>query len=654
MPVYLPTAAVGNGRVLCTLGHAGELMTLFYPRLDFAQNVEEALPLLYLGDPGHGRLLWTFDGAFGREQSYRADTNVVETKLTLADPSLVLTFTDFCPPDGSALVRLVRVENRGDRPQVGAFGHYFDLRLGEVYGKQAVGHDAVEGHFLQYFRGIALAVGGTPADLWRCGKSLAFDERSAKHDLQDGHLNGQQEDIGRVNFAGLWRWHLRPGAHHDLHLILSAGTSREAALEQLAGLQATGVEVLRQETESHWRGWLQRRRHLVLPPDLDAAYRRSLLAMALLQDSSTGSILAAPEFDPAYERCGGYGYCWPRDASEAAEAMAAAGYPEVLAQLCAWYRHAQLPSGLWGQRHWADGQVAASWALRRGFEQLDQTAAALCSVCSYVLSATNSERAQRLADCWESIQWAASGLEGQVDGSGLHHYACDLWETYCGVFAYTNAAFARALSLAAECAGLAERPQLQQQWADAAARLKAATVKLYTGVYFPRGLRQDGELDDVVDSSTLGLCEPWRLLSPSHPDERAMIVSNLREIERRLLQPLAGGEGLRRFEGDVYLGGVVGCVNTLWLAQVYLRLALTAQAKDRAEAAAFRDRAVGHIRVCLSRATPTGLLPELIGLQPDTPYWAAPHAWASALLIRCALLLDELQDIAPKEGERTP
>ncbi|NPV49525.1 MAG: hypothetical protein HPY69_21480 [Armatimonadetes bacterium] len=653
MPVYLPTAAVGNGRVLCTLGHAGELMTFFYPRLDFAQNVEEGLPLLYVGDPGHGRLLWTFDGAFSRAQAYHRDTNVLETRLTLADPRVELTLTDFCPPESTALVRLVRVENLGERLQVGAFGHYFDLRLGEIYGKQAVGHDALEGYFLQYFRGIAMAVGGTAPDVWRCGKSLAFDERSAKHDLQDGHLNGQPEDIGRVNFAGLWRWQLQPGEHRELHLILSAGVSREAALEQLARLKAMGVDALRQQTKNHWRGWLQRRRHLVLPPDVDGAYRRALLAMALLQDASTGSILAAPEFDPAYERCGGYGYCWPRDASEAAEAMAVAGYPEVLSRLCSWYRQAQLDSGLWGQRHWADGQVAASWALRRGFEQLDQTAAALCSLCGHVLSGPNDERPQRVAEYWEAIQRAASALAAQVDDRGLHHHACDLWETYCGIFVYTNAAFARALSLAAECAGLAERPRLQQQWSETAARLKAGTLELFNGTYFPRGMRQDGEVDDVVDSSTLGLCEPWRLLSPSHPEERAMALSNLREIERRLLQPLGDGHGLRRFEGDVYLGGVVGCVNTLWLAQVYLRLAVAEQAENPAEAASFRGRALDYIRVCLSRATPTGLLPELIGLQPDTPYWAAPHAWASALLVRCALLLDELQGTVPGEGERT-
>jgi glucoamylase len=285
--------------------------------------------------------------------------------------------------------------------------------------------------------------------------------------------------------------------------------------------------------------------------------------------------------------------------------------------------------------------VAASWALRRGFEQLDQTAAALCTLCGYVLQAGSDGQAARLAEAWDSIHQAASGLLAQVDESGLHHAACDLWETYCGVFVYTNAAFSRALSLAAECAGLAERPNLRDSWREAAARLKAATLDLFNGQYFPRGFRQDGELDEVVDSSTLGLCEPWRLLSPSLPDERRMIVFNLRALEQRLLQPLGDGQGLRRFEGDVYLGGVVGCVNTLWLAQVYLRLAVAEQADNPEGATELRDRALQYIHVCLQRATPAGLLPELIGLQPDTPYWAAPHAWASALLVRCALLLEE-------------
>ena len=95
----------------------------------------------------------------------------------------------------------------------------------------------------------------------------------------------------------------------------------------------------------------------------------------------------------------------------------------------------------------------------------------------------------------------------------------------------------------------------------------------------------------------------------------------------------------------MYLGGVVGCVNSLWGAQLYLRLTRAEQGNDPAQAKAWRDRALELIHLSLARATGTGLLPELIGLQRDTPYWAVPHAWASALLVRCVLLLEETRGL---------
>ena len=641
MSVFLPTSAVGNGRTIATLGGAGEIMTFFYPRLDFAQNINECLPLLYLGEPGHGRLLWTFDSGFQRNQYYLPDTNIVVTELQYPDPSVKVTFTDFCPPDGTSLVRLVVVENTGSEHFTGSFGHYFDLHLSEVHGKQAVGYDPAGGYFLQYFRGTAIAVGGTTPHLWRVGKSLGHDERSAKFDLEDGHLNGQSEDIGQVNFASLRHLRLAPGESDHFWVSICAGTSREDAVDELRRLKGIGPEELQHQTETYWKRWLSHRTPVSLSEDLEQAYRRALLSLGMLQDLPTGSIIAAPEFDPGYERCGGYGYCWPRDASEAAEAIAEAGYPEVLERLCQWYRMAQLPNGLWGQRHWADGQVAASWALREGFEQLDQTAAALLSICNFVINSDDAHRPQRLKEYWDCVESAARGLSAQVDDNGLHFRACDLWETYCGVFLYTNAAFAHAFSAAAGCARLAERIVLAEDWQHTSNRLKQACKDLYNGTYFPRGFKESGVLDDAVDTSSFGLVEPWRVLSPHDPEERRMILSNMAEVERRLGEPLDGFIGLRRFEGDVYLGGVVGCVNSLWAAQIYLRLARAEQGDNPTEARAWRNRALELIHLCLKRATPTGLLPELIGLQPDTPYWAVPHGWASALMVRCTLLLDE-------------
>ncbi len=75
MGIYLPTSAVGNGRVLATLGSAGEIMTFFYPRIDFAQNIHECLPALYIGEPGHGLFAWTFEPKFQRNTTCHRPTS---------------------------------------------------------------------------------------------------------------------------------------------------------------------------------------------------------------------------------------------------------------------------------------------------------------------------------------------------------------------------------------------------------------------------------------------------------------------------------------------------------------------------------------------------------------------------------------------------
>lgn len=658
MAVYLPTAAVGNGRVLVTLGGAGEIMSFFYPRIDFAQNVREGLPAVYLGDPGHGHLVWTFDAAFARQQEYLPHANVVETTLDLAYPPLRLVLEDLCPPENTALLRRVTVSNPGPAHFRGAFLHYFDLRLGELSGKQAVRWDAQQGHMLQYFRDIVLCLGGTPPDMWRAGRSLdPAGPQSAKEDMRDGHLNGQPEDIGQVDFAVGYHLDLAPGEERVLELFLGAEENHYRTSTQMQELTRHGYARYREERVEEDRRWLGRgiplspldagadalargtlprtageSEELRVPQQKwEAAYERALLSLRLLVDEASGAIIAAPEFDGAYERSGGYGYCWPRDASYAAEVLRKAGYPEYERRLAEWYVANQLPNGFWGQRYWADGMLAASWALREDFLQLDQCGAAVVTLCAAQETETESER---VVGIWEAIEEGVEALARRLD-NGWHHQACDLWETYCGRFVYTNAAVAAALRAAARAAERAGHSQRARDWGAAAERMREAVLSLYTGDYFPRGLRSDGHIDYSVDTATLGLVEPFGLLDLSDPEDRARADSNLRVIRDRLTREAEGGRGLRRYEGDGYLGGAIGCVNTLWGALVALRLARAWEGDDRQRAEEHRREAAADLEFCLAHATPTGLLPEIIVLEPGTPYWAAPHAWASALLMEC-------------------
>lgn len=645
MGVFLPTAAVGNGRVLATLGAAGEIMAFFYPRIDFAQNVRQLLSALYVGEPGHGTFLWTFDMRFRRHQWYEDQARVLNTELRLEHEQLRIVFTDFCPPDSHALVRRVRIEAPADRGFRGTLLKYFELRIHEVTGKQSVSYSAPDGIMVQYFRDIALAIGGRRPDVWRCGKSIDEGPRSAKSDLYDGHLNGQVEDIGQVDFALGWHIALEPGEVSEFDILLTGAHDRHEAMRRVKDLAAIGSATLLARTVDEDRQWLESGRRPVVEPRFEQAYDRALLSIRMLQDLRTSAIIAAPEFDPSYELCGGYGYCWPRDATEAVEALRLAGHDDNLCGLCDWYIRAQLPSGQWGQRYWADNQLASSWALREDFLQVDQTAAALIALCE---DPPTPEGAPGSEARWLSIRRGAQALAAMVDERGWHSFACDLWETFCGTFTYTNAAIYAALKASARVARHMGEAEIADEWDSVSARIKQATIGLHNGAYFARGLLGDDSPDLVVDSSTLGVSEPFGMISPYDPYERRLIETNLNTIEERLSYRLDdGGVGIRRYEGDGYLGGVIGCVNTLWFALVNLQVALACAAEDRDHATDLRRRAVGYIDFCLAHTTPTGLLPELIGTRPEYPYWAAPHGWASGLMIKCLLFLSELDELLP-------
>ena len=200
---------------------------------------------------------------------------MVRTELDLATPPLQLVFEDFIPPRGTSLIRHVVVHNTGEAQFHGAFFHYYDLRLREVSGKQAVRWDEEHGFMLQYFRDTVIALGGTRPDLWRCGKSLdPGGPGSAKSDLYDGHLNGQPEDIGQVDFAVGYHLDLPPGESRELDLFLCAEVNPQRTSVHMQELVERGYSGLREDTVESDAKWLGRGKRKTSGP-LDAEYQRA-------------------------------------------------------------------------------------------------------------------------------------------------------------------------------------------------------------------------------------------------------------------------------------------------------------------------------------------------------------------------------------------
>ena len=626
--------------MLVTLGARAELMTLFYPHIDHAQNLREGMPAVYFPDDSRGgRLVWTFEGEWRGSQRYLDHTNIVETRLHHGS-GLELTITDLVPPTESVLVRQYAARNLGGERLRAKVFQYLGLQLGESLTKNAVHFHPDRGVGVAYWRSICLALGSDVVDEHGCGR--VGTGNSAKRQMEQGRLNRQEDEIGAVDFALGWSLSLEPGETETRSLVIAADGDEPAAVARLNAARAVSWEEMVGLVRARDASYLARARRLRLDADLVEAYQRCLLALDLMVDGERGSVLAAPEFDPSYERSGGYGYCWPRDAIEVCLGLEAAGYPEYLRRFLRWAERCQRPEGYWEQRYWLGGQRAPSWCTHEDRLQIDQTAAVLFAMGRQARRLTGQDRVEFAEVMWPSARAAAEYLIGCISPStGLHRPAFDLWETFRGSFTYSNAAISSALHEAAYLARAAEREAPAAQWEERAAAVKQAVMSwLWHGDSFARGIDLDGRLDTTADASILGLITPFEFLRLDRPEERAMAATLVDNLVRRLCRPVGGADALLRFEGDPYAGGGSGVVPTLWLVRALLGLALTDR-ENVAGGEACRKRAAASLRAVLSLGTPTGMLPEMTGPGPGQ-MWAVPHAWSMASFVLAAAMLDQL------------
>ncbi len=648
MAVYQPSAITGNSRLLVSVGPRAELMALFYPRVDFPQNLREGMPAVYFFQEGGGYLSWTFDPAWQAQQRYRDGTNILETSLAHGPSGLHLKITDLVTPHSPALVRRFEASHRGEHTLRAKLLQYLAFQLGEVPNKNATHFHTEICAGIAYWQHISFALGSEGFDDFTCGRYSAGSNNSAKRQMEYGHLWRLEEEIGACDFAAGWTLSLEPGESLARTFVIAAHDDESGALELLNQVIGQGWEATLEQTQTHWAGFLARAEPLSLAPDLTAEVQRCLLTLDLMIDPDYGSVIAAPEFDPEYQRSGGYGYCWPRDAVEVCFALERAGYPEYLLHFLDWAVGCQHPDGYWEQRFWLSGDRAPSWCTREGRLQIDQTAAVLFAMGQQARRLSGHERAGFLERTWRAAQAAAQDLSRAIEPSGLHAPAFDLWETFRGSFAYSNAAITCALVEAGFLARTVGEEQLAEEWEERAEVVRHAVfARFWRGDIFVRGLDTEGRLDTTADAAALGLITPFPFLRLDRPEEREVATTLVDALTRRLGRTSHGGEVLLRYEGDQYAGGGPGVVPTLWLARALLCLALT-ERENREAQEVCRARAEASLRAVLSLGTATGMLPEMTGPNPGD-MWAVPHAWSMASFVYTAGLLHQLQTLLVPE-----
>jgi oligosaccharide amylase len=324
-----------------------------------------------------------------------------------------------------------------------------------------------------------------------------------------------------------------------------------------------------------------------------------------------------------------------------------------------WCIQTQLSDGSWFQRYWLNGDIAPSWGNFDYSTQIDETGSTLYAMDVYYKALEGLKKAEFLEEVWVSILRAAEYLMKRTK-SGLHEKCMDLWETYYGIFTYTNASIYAGLMGASHLAEENGEAGMAKRWKKRAEFVKQATIDrfwLQEG-YFAKGVINE-KLDKTIDVSILGAYVPFGMLSPKDPLEKDMIQFMIENIQKKLSVPVNLGYGIKRYENDSYINGNPWVVTTLWLSEAMFSLALenpdvnttsastTETLSENEEiydenAKKLISEGIKCLKWVLAGATSTGLLPEQVDQSTGKPAWAIPLGWSGSLMLDNILLLDKI------------
>lgn len=639
---YLVDAIIGNSSMLASMGRTGRMYRLWWPNIDTPQHVDAMRTGLQLED---GRITW-FDGeedGWKHECSYLDRSNVLRVTAKASNEPVAVDSLHFAVPDSNLLVRQYTFTNTGNQSVSFNFLLHSSFIISEngLYNTTMFNSDA---DALIHFRsGYFFAVSSANV----CAK---YQAGLSWEQAQSGELNGNRIDM-RPDGAMSWAIReLAAGASVTIPVYIAAGRNEEQALEELTEARSKTSDQLATLTNEYWNNFVQNAAPCPIDrPDIKEVYERSILMFKLMSDEKTGSIIAAPEFDEQFSRCGGYSYCWGRDAAFITTALDKAGLSELSDRFYAWTLTAQSPDGSWQQRHYHDGGVAPSWGL-----QIDEGASILWGMWQHYIEKQDLGFAKLV---WPAVERGAAFLLSFIDEeSGLPKPSIDLWEEREASHTYSSAAVYGGLTAAASFAELLGNSNLATTCRSVAGRIALAIKddcwneelgSFYRGVNLKVGPDKyeqakaaglEGHIeeldkgyvkhvlkhDPIIDISLIGISVPFGAVAPGSEQMRKTADA----VEAALTVPGVGG--IKRYEDDIYIGGNPWILTTLWLA--HYRIATG----DLDAARKLLDWAIQH-------RTETGLLPEQIDKVTGETAWVVPLTWSHAMFVLTIFMLAEAE-----------
>ena len=619
---YLNEAIIGNKKMIATFTSKGEMQRIYFPSKDNKQYINyfhtgvkvNESDLIYL----HEDINNTY------KQYYDTDTNILNTEITNTYFNLKILQTDYFLTKENVLSKKYIFINDGAIDLNTEFYVHSEL-LSDL--NNFVGCKIVDGGMMQYAHDFAFSTFSKGKDIIKhqINGSINNIKRTEIHDKD---YIGMSKDTSIAYEIGL----IKPGEKKELQICILIDENKNISEieDEIERVKRIDFEKEYINTKTYWRKYIKNHNGLKLKEPETAyeeriyeIYKRSILLFPLLTNAETGAIIASPEIDENFTKCGRYAYCWPRDAVFMTKAMDILKMNKETEKFYKVFcKKTQSKNGMWEQRFYTDGKLAPCWGY-----QVDETSSVVYGVYEhYKYSKSEKFLKDNLQMCEKAIDFLKRYVKDIFEKTNKYHVSYDLWEMSEGIHLYSLASIYAAFECILKIYGILgndvsefENNRLKQEKVE---KNKKEIEKLQLEIKkFINKYLYDEEKksyirnteDKKMDISIIGSVTPFEVFKPKENK-----IQNTVERINLSLRTYTGG--YQRFENDNYMNGNPWPIANLWMTLYYLE---TGEKKKAKETFDFVIKTVGKHH----------LLGEQIDNNTLKPNWVIGLGWSHAMFI---------------------
>lgn len=317
---YLNEAIIGNKKMIATFTSKGEMQRIYFPSKDNKQYINyfhtgvkvNESDLIYLHDD--------INNVY--KQYYDTDTNILNTEITNTYFNLKILQTDYILTKENILSKKYVFINDGTIDLNTEFYIHSEL-LSDL--NNFVGCKIVDGGMMQYAHDFTFSTFAKGKDIIKHQINGSKDTIK-RTEIYDKDYIGMSKDSSIAYEIG----NIKPGEKKELQIcvLIDENNNVSDIEDEIERVKRIDFEKEYLNTKSYWRKYVKDHNGLKLKEPETAyeeriyeIYKRSILLFPLLINSETGAIIASPEIDENFTKCGRYAYCWPRDAVFMTRAM---------------------------------------------------------------------------------------------------------------------------------------------------------------------------------------------------------------------------------------------------------------------------------------------------------------------------------------------